>query len=272
MIITLTATASCATGSGPSQVTSSPPPVTGERLPELSEPDSAESDTESATLNDLYECGDRQSPDGDRLRGGRMYDYQPFATIGDAVDTVETAVVGRITDWRAGRSVIEDDTAFRYAVIEVAVDQSFKEDRRDTIYIEFELGNDIVDEFGQVVRGPFSTNLLTIDDAKDAAPIGTPVIFLGDEIAAENDPHRKVVDPDAGLPAGEAPHGSYPQGLLLRNCDGSVTSAMAETRDIDEWVVSEAALVDDSTLRKATDPGSFDLLVNAALLFDQSSE
>ncbi len=233
-------------------------------------PGSATSALSSDTPADIKgdECEDG-GPQGDVLRGSENYDYEGFRSVGEAVTAVDVVASGRIAQWSAGRSIIDAGDATRFAVIAIDVDEPIKGIESRRIYVKFDLGSEGLDEEGTPIPGgDGSSTVLSLEEASQAAPVGTEVLFLGEENPPveeeESAPNVHVVNPRAGLPDGAVLLAAYPQGLLLKGCDGETVSAIVDEGDIDAWVASLSSVDGQTGPVSAKSGGSFALLVKAA--------
>ncbi|MGO2634778.1 MAG: hypothetical protein ACTH9H_13635 [Galactobacter sp.] len=215
------------------------------------------------------------STDPGTIRGSFEFDYDIQSTLTDLAGIEDVVVVGEVTDWVEGRSIVDGDDAERFAVLTVQVQTAAKTltaDQAKTVYVSVSRGVEGLDASGEpdVAEGQGST-VLTMKELKAAAPAGTRVIVAGVENPSPQEeafsPEVNVEDPRAGLPEGATLVALHPQGLIFELPGGGFTSGMAQDDDLDS-IAKAAAAASQSDATTPGAKGSFANLVSELKSFE----
>jgi len=177
--------------------------------------------------------------DGATLRGWNDYDYDVQSSIAAVARTAETVVAGEIASWADGRLAGSEDTLDKYAVLEVAVDQTFVADADpNLVFVEVSRGHAALDEDGNELENSVQAS---VRELEAAAPVGTRVIVLGQPAPSDEDlgdqPGNELLtgwEPPSDTAQLLSP---VPQGLLFEDRNGRYVSGVADQHDVEfgDW-------------------------------------
>lgn len=199
------------------------------------------------------------------LRGGASLDYTPQPSVRGVRDVVDYAVAGEVAAWHEGPLVTEGEggSATDFAVLELGSTSVVKSKSKDVEprFILVELGGYWVDEHDKIIEpnNGSSYTARTLADVKEAVPIGTRVLALGEEIGfadPDNPEYSAKILRDWKPDKGSVLFATHPQGLLLETADGRYDSGRVPLSEVssDQWPASP-------DYKGSTEDGTFEALL-----------